>query len=130
MSEENNVEETKQDEVETSVPTAQTPLAEEGELLKAMSVLVKVLRKDKERGSYYYGWQSNIAMAMFDTEGNTNSNEICNEGAKNFLEFLIREAETPVEATNPTSEVENAPTEATEATEGTEEGEEKKETAE
>lgn len=32
----------------------------------AIDVLIEHLRKDKTPGSYYYGWQSNIAVAMHD----------------------------------------------------------------
>ena len=57
--------------------------------------LIKELKKDKSEGSYYYSWQANIAVAMQDAYNNaedkTNIHHISNEGAKNFLELLIRD---------------------------------------
>lgn len=54
--------------------------------------LVKALKKDKE---LFYGWQSNIAVAMQDAYANSGNKEdihkISNEGAKNFLNLLIKE---------------------------------------
>lgn len=56
--------------------------------------LIEELRKDKSEGSYYYSWQANIAVAMQDAyeyaEDKTNIHAISNEGAKRFLDLLIR----------------------------------------
>lgn len=57
------------------------------ELERAMKILKKHLNKDKSEGSYYYSWQSNIAMYIHD-----NSDlqaDKCNEIAKKFLDYLI-----------------------------------------
>ena len=51
--------------------------------------LVEELRKDKSGGSYYYSWQANIAMAMYDELDGKATKEECNNGAKRFLEILI-----------------------------------------
>ena len=51
--------------------------------------LIEELKKDKEPGSYYYGWQSNIAMAMFDELDGKITKEEANRGAKRFLDSLI-----------------------------------------
>jgi len=51
--------------------------------------LVNELRKDKSEGSYYYSWQANIAMAMYDELDGKATTEECNNGAKKFLEILI-----------------------------------------
>jgi len=55
--------------------------------------LIEELRKDKEPGSYYYSWQANIAMAMFDELDGKITKEEANRGAKRFLELLIRETD-------------------------------------
>ena len=56
--------------------------------------LVKELKKDKSEGSYYYAWQANIAVAMQDAyaraKDKTDIHAILNEGAKNFLDLLIK----------------------------------------
>lgn len=57
------------------------------ELERAIKILKKHLNKDKKEGSYYYSWQSNIAMYIHD-----NSNigaDKCNEIAKKFLDNFI-----------------------------------------
>jgi hypothetical protein len=66
------------------------------ELATAVGIFVKELRKDQSEGSYYFGWQSNIAMAFFDEcisqgseMGREKLHEICNAGAKRFLNNLI-----------------------------------------
>ncbi len=59
--------------------------------------LVKELRIDKEEGSFYYTWQSNIAMAFLDEyrrnekkyKNHKDIHHIANEAAKNFLNLLI-----------------------------------------
>jgi len=51
--------------------------------------LIQELRKDKRKGSYYHGWQANIAMAMYDELDGKATKEECNNGAKRFLELLI-----------------------------------------
>ena len=56
--------------------------------------LIKELRKDNSEGSYYYSWQANIAMAMYDAynraKDKNDIHKISNEGAKAFLDLLIR----------------------------------------
>ena len=72
---------------------------ERTELGDAIEVLIKALKKDKSKGSYYYSWQSNIAMAMYDEivdnpakyMDENNWDEICNAGAKRFLNLLLSE---------------------------------------
>ena len=51
--------------------------------------LVEELKKDKSEGSYYYSWQSNIAMSMYDELDDKITKEEANNGAKRFLEMLI-----------------------------------------
>jgi hypothetical protein len=53
----------------------------------AMKILIKALSEDKTPGSYYYGWQSNIACTIMDNSdiGHEKANEI----AVKFLERLI-----------------------------------------
>jgi len=57
--------------------------------------LIEELRKDKSEGSYYYSWQANIAVAMqdaYDDAGDkTDIHKISNDGAKRFLDLLIRQ---------------------------------------
>lgn len=67
---------------------------------KAVKILIKELRKDKE---LYYVWQANIAMAFKDKYywykkkknkrwlNQEDIHKIANESAKNFLNLLIRE---------------------------------------
>jgi len=57
------------------------------ELAASMKVLKKELSKDKTPGSYYYGWQSNIACTIMDNSdiGHEKANEI----AVKFLDRLI-----------------------------------------
>lgn len=60
---------------------------------QAVKHLVSELRKDREPGSYYYSWQSNIAMSIYDTFPQMdNKHDLCNEAAKRFLELLIRDS--------------------------------------
>lgn len=58
---------------------------------KAMHIIIAELKKAKNGGSMYYGWQSNIAMAIYDTfpSETENLHELCNEAAKRFLDNLI-----------------------------------------
>lgn len=63
------------------------------ETRKAVSVLSKALSADE---SFYYGWQSNIAMAFYDEyrrAGNNLSHSavmaVANQAAKNFLDLLV-----------------------------------------
>ncbi len=58
--------------------------------MNAIKNLTKELKKDKSEGSYYYSWQANIAMAMYDEFKGTISLKKCNNGAKRFLDLLIR----------------------------------------
>ena len=48
----------------------------------------------KEDSDYFMSWQANIAVAMQDAYANaedkTDIHKISNEGAKNFLELLIK----------------------------------------
>ena len=77
----------------------------ESDVPNAIKVLQKELAKDKKEGSYYYEWQSNIAMAFVDAF-NQFANyykvhseappkvgpwipKISNDAAKNFLDLLI-----------------------------------------
>jgi len=63
---------------------------------KAVRILSKELKKDS---AYYYGWQSNIAMAFFDAynrnpkkyKNREDIHEIANEAAINFLNLLIKD---------------------------------------
>ena len=54
--------------------------------------LIEELKKDKD---LYYGWQSNIAVAMQDAykraDDKTDIHKISNDGAKAFLDLLIRD---------------------------------------
>lgn len=54
--------------------------------------LVEELKKDKD---FYYGWQANIAVAMQDaykrSKDKTDIHKISNDGAKAFLNLLIRD---------------------------------------
>lgn len=71
----------------------------EYQLKKAVEVLCNALREDKSEGSYYYSWQANIAMCMYDSFdgseidliGDKNLLDICNKGAKTFLNLLIKQ---------------------------------------
>lgn len=58
------------------------------------SKMLDELRADKSEGSYYYTWQANIAVAMqdafADAEDKTDIHKISNDGAKRFLDLLIR----------------------------------------
>lgn len=68
-------------------------------LQEAIEVLCNALREDKSEGSYYYSWQANIAMCMYDSFdgseidliGDKNLLDICNKGAKTFLNLLIKQ---------------------------------------
>lgn len=68
--------------------------AEQKELADAVGVLIKALKEDKSEGSYYYSWQANIAVAMQDAfkdaENKTDMHKISNDGAKRFLDLLVR----------------------------------------
>ena len=52
-----------------------------------MKTLTKELEKDKTEGSYYYAWQSNIAVTIMDELGA--SHEEANRTAKRFLDLLV-----------------------------------------
>jgi len=58
-------------------------------LAQAVQVLRDELKKDKSEGSYYYTWQSNIAVTIMknSTVGHKKANLI----ARKFLDLLIRE---------------------------------------
>jgi len=51
--------------------------------------LIVELKEDKSEGSYYYSWQSNIAMSIKDNIKGI-SHEDANKAAKAFLELLIK----------------------------------------
>jgi hypothetical protein len=68
----------------------------------AITALSAELRKDQSEGSYYYTWQANIAMTLLDTferaslitQGTalyTEYHKACNEGAKEFLNLLMKD---------------------------------------
>lgn len=75
-------------------------MANKPTLPEAIKVLQDALLETQEQGSYFYVWQSNIAMAFadaakkyFDADGSylmTQENliEISNNAAKNFLNTL------------------------------------------
>lgn len=54
----------------------------------AMKILTEALKEDKSPGSYYYGWQSNIACEIMDNSDL--SHDKANEIAIKFLERLTR----------------------------------------
>lgn len=80
-------------------------------LKKSVTVLIDALRQDKSDGSYYYSWQSNIAMAFHDEFMKmVNNGEIevkfkhsftfhdcCNNSAKAFLDNLIGYDPEPID---------------------------------
>ena len=49
--------------------------------------LIEELKKDKSKGSLYFGWQSNIAMSMYD-EMNDNSLVFFRAGKKESGGFI------------------------------------------
>jgi len=55
----------------------------------AMKILTAALKEDKEPGSYYYSWQSNLAMKIFDNCNKKLNADECNVIAIKFLDFLI-----------------------------------------
>lgn len=60
---------------------------------KELDVVRKALKDDK---SYYFSWQSNIAMAFVDEcyrKGISHGklHEVANDAAKNFLDMLIKD---------------------------------------
>lgn len=57
---------------------------------KMLKEMFNDFRNDKSEGSWYYGWQANIAMAMFDELNGKITKEEANAGAKRFLELLIK----------------------------------------
>ncbi len=68
----------------------------------AIAALSEELRKDQSEGSYYYSWQANIGMTLLDTfertglisQGTalyTEYSKACNEGAKSFLNLLMKD---------------------------------------
>lgn len=66
----------------------------------AVMWLTSRLRKDKSPGSWYYSYQSNIAMCISDemnkhfplttAKGSPTQNEFCNICAKRFLDLWTR----------------------------------------
>jgi len=63
----------------------------ENVIADAMKVLVNELKEDKGPGSYYHGWQSNLAMKILDNCDNKLSAEKCNDIAIKFLDYLIEQ---------------------------------------
>lgn len=61
----------------------------EDEIKDAIDVLRKHLSESKEQGSYYYSWQSNIAMSIKDNICGA-THEDANKAAKAFLDLLIK----------------------------------------
>lgn len=64
----------------------------------AIDTLKKALKEDTTEGSYYYSWQANIAQSMISALGSHIGHEeaaklsnVANEGARNFLDLLIRD---------------------------------------
>lgn len=64
----------------------------------ALKILIKNLKNDDE---YYYSYQANMAMAFYDEycknkkrwKNRQDIHHIANEGAKNFLNLLIKDVE-------------------------------------
>ena len=61
------------------------------DLENAINVLTDSLAEDSD---YYHGWLANIAMAMYDEFkeagiSHPQLHELCNKGAKRFLDYLI-----------------------------------------
>jgi hypothetical protein len=57
----------------------------------AINVLKDKLKEDTRPGSYYYSWQSVLAVTMMDTLPEfRNKRELCNQAASRFLEKLIQ----------------------------------------
>ena len=76
------------------------------EIKEAIKVITDAMREDKTEGSYYYSWQSNIAMSFYDAVrnhldqkkggnlfdesfGDGALHEVSNNAAKNFLDILL-----------------------------------------
>ena len=82
-------------------------IRKEMQLKQAIEVLCNALREDTTEGSYYHSWVCNIAMAIKDEVSRNmkkkyesgkspyfsrqDSHECANQGAKNFLDLLIKE---------------------------------------
>lgn len=70
--------------------------------------LTRALKSDPD---YYYGWQSNIAMAFYDEyrkarkEKRYNMHEIANKSAQNFLNKLISQSEKDEDSTKGKSKI-------------------------
>jgi hypothetical protein len=64
-------------------------LKTENVVADAMKILTAALNEDKEPGSYYFSWQSNLAMKILDNCNNKLDADECNIIAKKFLDFLI-----------------------------------------
>lgn len=70
------------------------------DLAKAMRIVCDELRRDQSEGSYYYAWQSNIAVSFYNemktySERNhlnlyMDLHTVSNNAAKRFLNLLIR----------------------------------------
>ena len=55
---------------------------------RAMRKVIKELNADKTEGSYYYGWQANIACCIMNNFGEK-SHDKANKAAMEFLDLLI-----------------------------------------
>jgi hypothetical protein len=55
-----------------------------------LNELFEDMRGDQEEGSTYYAWQSNIAMAIYDTLGEKVTLDEANECARRFLDILTK----------------------------------------
>ena len=53
--------------------------------------IIKDFKNDQGEGSTYFGWQSNIAMAIFDEMDGKVTPEEANKCAKRFLAILIND---------------------------------------
>lgn len=78
-------------------------ITQQVKLSEAINTFISALKGDASVGSYYYGWQSNLAMAFYDTfrdVANQYDGEytlpiddlhmVCNDAAKAFLNQLIK----------------------------------------
>ena len=63
----------------------------ESSVCQAMSTLINELKKEQCPGSWYYAWQSNIAMTIYDNS--ELDAEKCNDIAVKFLDRLIGDSE-------------------------------------
>ena len=89
---------------------------------EAAQFLMNALREDKTEGSYYYAWQSNIAMAFYDEYNVAKEkwhienpyiqfmpdiHKIANDAAKRFLDSFCSQPESTPENTTDNNEILN-----------------------